>query len=563
MTCPHCGSTNFDWASKCDQCGQPLGDHPTQSSQTSPIAPSTPPPEDGTWVDPEAEREREFAAHLDAGTPKWHVTTILIAVNVAVFIAMIGRGISVTQPSPEALLRWGANYGPLTAGGQWWRLVTSAFVHVGIMHLAMNMLVLFTGGRLTERLFGQPAFVVLYGLSALGGSIVSVTMHPMTPSAGASGAIFGVYGGVIAFLIVRRASLPTDARSALLQNAILFVGYNILYGLTQAHVDMAAHIGGLVTGFVAGSILAPPLGGVTTQARWQRPLAVAAAGLLIVVVATRRVPVFDDWSAALSTWLDASRRIDAQYDEAVKGLQKKSLTRQQFADRIEQTLVPEVINLQKRFASLRLPPTERATANKIATVLALRAESFSLMAKGERSGDPAVLEQAEIKQEEALAASLAVAPNDALKRQLGMRAKDREQQRAFAAEVERLAAFDKGAVAVYRNALTRVRVNHAPPSEFADKIEHDILGPWKAERERLAKLAVPERQKAARQRLLDYMDLRTEGWQLIATGARTNDAAKLRLGNEKHAAAAKLLATQPSQTEESSDKPGTDSRSER
>lgn len=493
-------------------------------------------------VDPEADRERLFADHLDAAAPAWHVSTLLIAVNVAVFLFMVASGVSATSPSPDALLRWGANYGPLTTGGQWWRLIVSAFVHIGFVHLAMNMMVLFTGGRLTERLFGQPAFVALYGLSALGGSIVSVASHPMTPSAGASGAVFGVYGGLIAFLIVRRASVPADVRSSLLQNAMMFVGYNILYGLTQAHVDMAAHVGGLATGFVVGGVLAPPVGDVQTPSRWQKPLAVALAGSVVFAIAARRLPVFDNWTAALATWIETSRKIDAQYEEARGALEKKSLTREQFADRIEQTLLPEVTALRDRFASLRLPPTERATAQKIVTVLTLRAESLKLMAEGERTGNSAALEQAEIKQEESLAASLAVAPNDALRQRLGVRARDRELQRAFAAEVARLAASDKAAVSVYRDALTRVRTKRWEPATFADTIERDIIAPWKDERERLAQFEVPERQKPALQRLLQYMDLRAEGWQLIATGARTNDEAKFRLGSEKHAEAEKLMA---------------------
>jgi hypothetical protein len=286
--------------------------------------------------------------------------------------------------------------------------------------------------------------------------------------------------------------------------------------------------------------------------------------MIIVVVASRRVPVFDNWSDALATWLDASKRIDAQYDEAVKGLAKKSLTGQQFADRLDHTLAPEVIALQKRFAALRLPPSERLTATRIATVLTLRAEAFRLMAQAQRSGDPTVLEQAEVKQEEALAASLAISPNAAVDRQLRLRAKDRQQQHAFAAEVDRLAATDKRSVAVYRAALTRVRANRETPAEFADEIEHDILEHWKTERANLAEVAVPEPQTAARQRLLDYMDLRAQGWELIATGARTNDAAKLRLGNEKHAAAAKLLATPKPPADSAAGKPGgTGSRSDR
>jgi len=123
--------------------------------------------------------------------PRVFVTWVLIAINLAVFVLMVIRGVGLMDPSIDSLLKWGADFGPLTTHGQWWRMLTSTFVHVGILHIAMNMYILLVSGPFVERLYGNVGFAVLYLLSGLGGSLVSLAWHPMLVSAGASGAIFG------------------------------------------------------------------------------------------------------------------------------------------------------------------------------------------------------------------------------------------------------------------------------------------------------------------------------------------------------------------------------------
>ena len=105
-------------------------------------------------------------------------------------------------------LRFGSNFGPLTWTGQPWRLLTSAFIHFGVIHLAFNMYALYRGGVLTERLYGSARFAVIYLLSAIAGSVVSGWWDPLRNSAGASGAIFGVYGALLVFFAMRRADIP-------------------------------------------------------------------------------------------------------------------------------------------------------------------------------------------------------------------------------------------------------------------------------------------------------------------------------------------------------------------
>jgi membrane associated rhomboid family serine protease len=230
----------------------------------------------------DAEDLAQFARKLEVATPRPFVTPTLIAINGAVFLAMAIAGVSVMQPTNAALIRWGADFGPLTTHGQWWRLLTAAFVHVGLLHIALNMWALLSGGIFTERLFGSVGFLTLYLLSAIGGNLASVGWQPFVVAAGASGAIFGVYGALIGLLLVRHKSIPSATAASLGRNAVVFVGYNVVYGFRPgSNIDMAAHLGGLLTGLVAGCALAYRVDLAAGGARLQRSMAVALVGLAV------------------------------------------------------------------------------------------------------------------------------------------------------------------------------------------------------------------------------------------------------------------------------------------
>ncbi|MGI4827854.1 MAG: rhomboid family intramembrane serine protease [Janthinobacterium lividum] len=188
------------------------------------------------------------------------VTPILIALNVLVFIAMLVGGLSPFDPTAEQVLRWGANFGPLTESGQWWRLFTACFLHFGIVHIGFNMYVLYQIGFFTERLFRGPRYLALYLVAGLGGNLIGLVLHPNVVAAGASGAIFGVYGGLLAYLLRYRGVANPQAAKAVTRSVFIFLGYNLLYGLADRHTDLTAHIGGLATGFLAGLVLAPKPG---------------------------------------------------------------------------------------------------------------------------------------------------------------------------------------------------------------------------------------------------------------------------------------------------------------
>jgi rhomboid protease GluP len=190
-------------------------------------------------------------------------TKVLFGINVAVFAAMALATISATgnlagliDPDAQQLYHWGANFGPSTINGQWWRLLTCLFIHVGVIHLAVNMWCLWSLGSLAESLFGGWTFVAVYLISGLGASVTSTGWHPARLSAGASGAIFGIAGALIAAFQLGKFSAPRSVIRSALRNVVTFAVYNLIFGAAVGRIDNTAHFGGLVTGLVLGALLA-------------------------------------------------------------------------------------------------------------------------------------------------------------------------------------------------------------------------------------------------------------------------------------------------------------------
>ncbi len=176
-------------------------------------------------------------------------TPLLLNINILVFILMILNGGNIFLPESEQLIQWGANYKPVTLDGEWWRLFTSCFIHIGVIHLLMNMYALLYIGLLLEPLLGSKRFIIAYILSGLAASITSTWWHDLVISAGASGAIFGMYGVFLAMLSTNL--IEKTERKALLASIGIFVAYNLMYGMKEG-IDNAAHIGGLLSGLLIG-----------------------------------------------------------------------------------------------------------------------------------------------------------------------------------------------------------------------------------------------------------------------------------------------------------------------
>jgi rhomboid protease GluP len=188
--------------------------------------------------------------------PGFFSTAIIIDINLLLFILMACSGLGFISFNVPGLIAWGGNIRPLVQSGQYWRLLTNMFLHGGIMHILFNMYGLLFVGIFLEPLLGAGRFTILYLLTGIIASVASIWWHPATVSVGASGAIFGMYGVFLALLTTNL--FPPEFKKPFLINTAVFVGYNLLMGLSGG-IDNAAHIGGLLSGVLIGYTLYPSL----------------------------------------------------------------------------------------------------------------------------------------------------------------------------------------------------------------------------------------------------------------------------------------------------------------
>ncbi len=180
------------------------------------------------------------------------VTLALVAANVLVFAVMVACGVSAFGRTGEALVAWGASYGPYEVDGQWWRLLSAAFVHGGVAHLSWNMLYLLVAGPRVERMFGRRAYLAIYLLAAGAGNVASLAAHPALAGVGSSTAVFGVLGALIAGAALGDRSGP---HKRLLLWCVILSVLDLLAGGLVGQPALAAHLGGLVAGLVLGVAL--------------------------------------------------------------------------------------------------------------------------------------------------------------------------------------------------------------------------------------------------------------------------------------------------------------------
>jgi rhomboid protease GluP len=172
---------------------------------------------------------------------------LLIAIAIGYLLPLVGG-----DPITEA----GANFGPAIRAGEYWRLVTSMFLHGGLLHLALNAWALFQLGTLMELLMGSPRTLLVYFASGIAGSLASATFT-QRPSVGASGAIFGLLGALIAFLLRRRGALTPQGKSILMQ-LVGWAAINVFFGFSAQGIDNSAHLGGCAAGLLLGFVLPEP-----------------------------------------------------------------------------------------------------------------------------------------------------------------------------------------------------------------------------------------------------------------------------------------------------------------
>ncbi len=241
-------------------------------------------------LDVDQQERIHFQNELKAAVARAWVTPALIAAN-----GIILGWMWVTSIGPVdwgyLALTWGANFGPLTLTGEPWRLLTSCFVHFGVAHLGLNMWALWSTGRTVERLQGNGRFLVIYLASGLAASMASLCWNPFVISAGASGAVMGVYGSLAGYLARERRGIPSVVLHGVLSGLAAFVINNLLFAFSVRGIDHAAHIGGLVTGAILGFAAARPVE-LKARARASRKsaAALAAATVAVTVLLAFRLP---------------------------------------------------------------------------------------------------------------------------------------------------------------------------------------------------------------------------------------------------------------------------------
>jgi len=234
------------------------------------------------------ETQRFFSASRSAsGKPPEPVLYAIIGACVAVFAILSYLG------KYDLAVAWGANSGLDVRQGQWWRLITCAFLHGGILHLLLNMMALYYSGQLLGVLQGRGRLLAIYFFSAITGSLASIAWNPTGTSVGASGAVFGLFGGVLGVLIRYYRQFPPPLRLALRKWLVTILFYNLLFSFLPM-VDWAAHAGGLAGGLVLALVVA------RSPVRPERLPAWAIAGIGVVLLAAaalgtaaiRAVPVY-------------------------------------------------------------------------------------------------------------------------------------------------------------------------------------------------------------------------------------------------------------------------------
>jgi membrane associated rhomboid family serine protease len=263
---------------------------PPQPEVLPPVSDSAPPPR----------RRRPVWAAAPA-------THLLVGINCAVFLAMVARGASIWMPTTDQLMGWGANNaGNVLLGGEWWRIVTAMFVHVGILHLATNMWCLWNLGLLAEPLMGSFGLFAVYILTGAAGNLLSTLWNwskfhdvwfrfhdpgSFPAGAGASGAVFGIAGALIVLLSSKQLPVPPEEVRKLRKSVIYFavinlvIGYSVNFGsgFTGVAVDNSAHVGGVLCGLLFAAPMVPRIGSRRSDFQFKLRLSVAMVVLVLVL----------------------------------------------------------------------------------------------------------------------------------------------------------------------------------------------------------------------------------------------------------------------------------------
>jgi rhomboid protease GluP len=249
---------------------------------------------------PMPDYEREAArTNSRSAANGWNVlrapgTYLLLAINIAVFGWMVLSGVSPRDPTPYQLLHFGATAPDLILlHGQWYRLLTATFVHVGLLHIATNMWCLWNLGLLGEPLLGPVGLVAVYLITGIAGNLLSLAFNVIlrdyvSVGAGASGAVFGIAGILIVLLSNKKLPIPQFELKRLRRSVIQFAVLNLVIGLGTIftniiRIDNFAHVGGFLSGLALGVPLVPRMTSGRTRYLNRQKLTFTAATFLLVL----------------------------------------------------------------------------------------------------------------------------------------------------------------------------------------------------------------------------------------------------------------------------------------
>ena len=280
---------------------------------------------------------RKLWSRQSTGVARWAtVTNGIIALNVAVYVVMAGfLGAGWLQPtSLRPYVLYGANNGGATTDGEWWRLLTSMFMHFGLLHIAFNMWAYYQAGHLTERLFGKRLYLLGYLAAGLAGGFASIFWNgDKVWSAGASGAIFGVYGMIMGYLLREKGAFPPGVFKPMIRSTVGFAVYNLVFGSVYQGIDNSAHVGGLVMGVLLGWFMALPLDGPERSRLFPRRLATGLFLTAVLIVAgVSLTPCFDyhfreelAWSDVVTPFIKQEPAFERRFHQDLSDLQSGSL----------------------------------------------------------------------------------------------------------------------------------------------------------------------------------------------------------------------------------------------
>ncbi|MBL8449707.1 MAG: rhomboid family intramembrane serine protease [Dechloromonas sp.] len=311
--------------------------------------------------------EREFHDRLYALAPVTWVVWTLVLANGAVWLWGLGHGGTLLHNSAELLLAWGGNAASEVQRGEVWRLLSAAFLHGGLLHLAMNMVGLASAGAVVERIYGHRLFLLIYLGSALMGSAFSLHFGAQKVVAvGASGAVFGITGALLVALLQHRSSLPKAFGKQQIGSLLFFISYALVFGFTQEGIDNAAHVGGLMGGCLLALVLPERFDPVHFGATWRFRALVAglATGATVAAVVALAPPAQVDVAAVYDGNARFTRAM-AEFDAAIKALQHEFKEKEagrkserQLDDWGRQTLLPRLLWVQKELGATTLSPTD-------------------------------------------------------------------------------------------------------------------------------------------------------------------------------------------------------------